>query len=192
MRKRRRYASFFEPHLSSKFDLEDGKKLKQLKEGHIVGAGLDAIERSGDIRITSLQQNPDAPPDFIAKDENEQCIGIEVVELVDQFAIEQNEKGFDYVRFWNFEEVTNKIRQILQTKDGKIFRGGQYHKIVILIHVDEPSITFESLSKTIVDHKFRGLRQVDEAYLLFSFDPNFSDNLLDFPVIKLVVERVNN
>ena len=147
------------------------------------------MKRSGDRRFISFHTNPDDPPDCIAYDKDDRLIAIEVVELVDQFAVEQTERDNNLIRIWQAEDVIKKIGDILQTKDKKTYRSGNYHRIVIVIHVDEPLITYNAYSGRIKDQIFCGYSQVDEAYLLFSFDPSFSENPNDFPLIKLFVEK---
>jgi len=108
------------------------------------------------------------PPDCIVKDPSGNDVGVEVSELVDKRAIEKVERGINTTRLWRENEVIQEIEKILKEKDLKRYHGS-YSKIVVIIHTDEVSIEYEHIKPTIENHLFPPLKQIDEAYLLFSY-----------------------
>jgi hypothetical protein len=68
--------------------------------------------------------------------------------------------------------VISEIDRILKEKDGKSYHGGPYSKFIVVIHTDEYSMSYASYAQGLQKRYFSGYNQVDEAYLLFSFDPS--------------------
>jgi len=99
---------------------------------------------------------------------------VEVTELVCQEAARRNQKGERIYRDWQTHEVLRKVKDRLQEKDAKVYRGGPYSKIVAIVHTDEPVIAYESYHDPLAAESFGPFVQIQEAYFLFSYDPNHS------------------
>lgn len=51
--------------------------------------------------------------------------------------------------------------------------GGKYQKLIVLVFTDEFEITYNACHSAIERHQFTGLCNIDEAYLLYSYDPGY-------------------
>ena len=69
------------------------------------------------------------------------------------------------------------------SKDIKVFYGGPYEKIILLIHTDEPFLPYEEFEKHISTHCFNKTDKIDDVYLFFSYSPK----LACCPYIKLKI-----
>jgi len=171
----RPYARFWEwPH-------------KQMKEINIVRDFLLAMNVCGvkEYHSPALGPSKNDPPDCIIKNTLGESIGIELCELVSEGAIKENIKGNNVYCDWTDVDILNKTRSILNNKDTKIYMGGPYKKIVILIHTDEPTINIDSCKILFSSENFGKYRNISEAYFLLSYDPNHKC----CPYIKL---NINN
>lgn len=166
----RKYASFFEWF----------KREKKLKEVGIVQCLFDSMAESGTLSYNGLIASEADPPDCIAKDLSEDLVGFEVRELVDQQAIEMNESGKEVYRDWNTSEVFQEIQNIIIEKDSKKY-SGPYKKIILVIPTDEPTLNYKELKNVLNKHTFNKTRQINEAYLLFSYHAETQN----YPFIKL-------
>jgi len=169
--KMRKYASFF--------DWPD----KSIKERGVVNNLFSSMRKAGCCQYSNVAIAEHDPPDCIATDEEGNTVGIEVSELVDEEAVRRNQQGKDVYRLWDADSVIDHIQQILLNKDGKPYQGGPYAKLILVIHTDEPEITPECYIPIIQQHTFAGMRQIDEAYLLFSYIP--APAMPDYPFIRL-------
>jgi hypothetical protein len=157
---RRKYANFFEAPT---------KKLKELwvseewLSTYGVGHGYDE---------ESLVASNDQWPDCEVKMYSGGLCGIEVTELVDQECIERNENNQDVYRRWNDDGIVEAIEQRLKDKNTKS-HGGKYQKLIVLIHTDEVEITFDRGNKALEAHIFSGLKNINEAYLVYSYEPTY-------------------
>ncbi len=80
--------------------------------------------------------------------------------------------------FNNYKE----IQKILDEKDSNEFKGDPFSKKVALIHTDEPIIcSDDNCKKAIESHSFNSLSQIQEAYIVFFYDPKIKT----YPYIKL-------
>ena len=98
--------------------------------------------------------------------------GIEVTELADNECIILNEKNKDVYRHWSNEDIIEGIEKRLRTKNARS-HGGQYQKLIVLIHTDEFEIAYDIFNKIIEEHEFPGLKNIDDAYLVYSYDPRY-------------------
>ena len=112
------------------------------------------------------------PPDCTLSDNEGRVVAVEIVELVSEEAVRNTEQGKSALKYWSREEVEKKIATILREKDGKSYHGGPYSKKIVLIHTDEYTMSYEAYARHLREIYFSGYKQVDEAYLLFSFDPS--------------------
>lgn len=158
---------------------------KQLKEIHIVKDLLYSMNIQGFNEYHSPEFGPSKndPPDCVAKNKFMEIIGIEVCELVSEVAIKENIKGNNVYFDWTDKDILDKIKYILCEKDNKKYVGGPYRKIVVLIHTDEPIVNIDVCKKLLSSERFGGFRNISEAYIILSYDPNYKC----CPYIKLNV-----
>jgi len=174
LRRGRKYASFFEwPD-------------RKLKERGVVDYLLRSMELGGEVEYSEPIPSLDDPPDCVVSDRDGRLVAVEVTELVSAEAIRRNQQGEDVYRDWKPNEVTDEINSLLQKKDDKRFHGEPYAKKVVLIFTDE--IILQARKEEYVDYlagqSFGPVKQVDEAYLLFSYD-----GIDRCPYIKLRLNR---
>lgn len=160
MIKRRRYASYY--------DWPD----KKIKELGIVKALIEAMLLNGNAFFRSPRVAIKDPPDCVAEDLAGGFVALEVPELVSEDAVRENSRGNRV--YWDADtgDVIAAIDEILQEKDRKKFQGGPYSRVVVVIHTAEPVVTYREFGPVLGKHVFPALKQLDEAYLLFSYDPS--------------------
>ena len=100
---RRKYASH----------LEWFRAEKQLKEVGVVRCLLESISQDS---YRNLRPCEIDPPDCLANNVDGTMVGFEVRELVDQKAIELNERGEKVYRHWTDVEIREEIAVILKEK----------------------------------------------------------------------------
>jgi len=111
-------------------------------------------------------------PDCEVKMTTGKLCGIEVTELVDSECIKLNEKNNDVYCHWSNEDIIDGIEKRLREKNTRS-HGGKYQKLIVLIHTDEFEIDYDTFNKIIIEHEFSGLKNIDEAYLVYSYDPRY-------------------
>lgn len=157
---KRKYASFFEWY----------KREKSIKELGVVRTLIESVSGSF-TAYQNLRPSTNDPPDVLADNTDGALVGFEVRELVDQEAVELNERGTAVYRDWSHSEVVQELHKIVDEKDSKIYSGGPYQKLILVIPTDEPMLIQRELKPVLENHEFGQTRQLHEAYLLFSYDP---------------------
>jgi hypothetical protein len=170
---RRKYAPFFDWHEKSR------------KELGVVEQLVRTMEARGEVEYRSLRCWSQDPPDCIGKDNTGKTVAFEVTELVSEEAVRMNQKGRQVYRDWRPAEVVNRIDEILKDKDSKVYSGGPYCRIAVLIHTAEQVISFEEYGHILAEHTFGPLKQVTEAFLLMHYDPRLGN----CPYIRLSLAR---
>ena len=175
---------------------------KPLKELGVVREWLRSMESRGEAAYSNPISALNDPPDCVVLDREGREVAVEVTEFVSSRAIETNQgrRWEDQVyRNWRPNEVSTKIDDIIQNKDGKTFKGGPYAKKILLIFTDEDTLVSRRFeyAKGLPELSFGPVEQIDEAYLLFSYvgrvlpyyqqdnpsyDPEFDEG---YPYIKL-------
>lgn len=179
MKQRRKYANHWE--WPDKLRKELGIVEDWLESMRLAGENIYSEPRNG--------PSPNQAPDCIILDKNGKNVAVELREFVCQKAVEENQKrerGKEVYRDWSYPEVVNEIREILKKKDQKNYHGGPYSKIILLIHIDEPVISYSDYKEPLASEKFNSLRQVNEAFLVFSYDPGTKER---YPYIKLTFKQ---
>lgn len=128
----------------------------------------------GDLALTNLRPAEHDPPDVLANDVAGRIVGIEIVELVDPSAVRANEQRGDeppVMRFWTESEVLGRVDQLVKGKDGKKYLGGPFGRIIVAVHTDEPDVRYDAYAPALRGLTIAGLKQVDEVYVVFSYDP---------------------
>jgi len=161
----RKYANFFEGGT------------KELKEKFITNEWLNTYGISHGYNEDTLSSVDDQWPDCEISTNSGELCGIEVTELVDTDCIRQNQRGANVYRHWTNKEIIEAIAVRLRNKNTKS-HGGKYKGLIVLIHTDEFEIQFNDCNKAIEKHCFARLENIDEAYLLYSYDPKYQKYLV--------------
>jgi hypothetical protein len=133
---------------------------------------LESMEIAGESLYHSPRICEHDPPDCIAEDRRGRSVALEVTELVDEDAVAQAASGDTSLRLLEFDEVVERIRAILRKKDRAVCGVGSHSKIVLLICTDEYTLkTYRDCVEALKNRRFSPLKRIDEAYVLFSFDP---------------------
>jgi hypothetical protein len=156
----RKYANFFEGGM------------KVLKEDFVAQEWLNRYESQNGYMESTLQSVDDEWPDCTVEMESGGFCGIEVTELVDEVCIQLNQEGKNVYRHWTIQEVISAFDSRLKAKN-RMMHGGKYQKLIVLNFTDEFEITFSAFHEVIERHQFTGLSNIDEAYLLYSYDPRY-------------------
>lgn len=161
---------------------------KQIQEKGVVGDLCESIlAEEGSLNWSQLQPGP-APnlaPDCLAKDKNDQWVGFEVTELVDETSIANAERGMacDF-KEWSEEELVRKIQEIIRKKcDSSSWKEHQRSTNVLVMHTDEPwlRISHQEHSSILKAHVFIAAPFLHEAYLLYSYIPGLDH----YPYVRL-------
>lgn len=159
LKRQRKYANFFDWHK------------KDEKELGIIETLFESMKLHGINTFQNLRISQKDPPDCIAEDQSGNLIGIEVCELVDEEVVRLNAQGKNVYRDWTIDEIVKQLEMIIDEKDYKLFHGGPYKKLILIIHTDEFVINFQTLQPILETYQFKKTNQITEAYLLFSYDP---------------------
>jgi len=174
IRNRRKYAAFF--------DWPD----KAVKECDVVCELLGSMHARGDYRYTNkVEPVDDDWPDCVIRDSGGVQVGVEVTEFVDQKAIEMCERGKNVYREWSDQAVREKIAQILNRKDEKTHHGNLYGKLILVIHNDEVDLPSSRLFHIFDASPFPRTRNIDEAYIICSYEPKPDNAPNPYPYIRL-------
>ncbi len=160
----RKYASFFQWHKKEVMELKLCSELVKYfqEEGN-----------SGFTKITEGDDPPDCIITHIGKD-----IAVEVTELVVQDSIEdQVRHNLAYVigPEWTESLLAEKLNCILAKKDNPAKRSElrkTYHRYILLIHTDEDELDVSSFIRLLDKNKINRTTLIDEAYVLFSYNPS--------------------
>jgi hypothetical protein len=162
LRRRRRYASFFQGSSKTGTEFIVATKL------------LESMELATDVHYRNLR--PVAPhhdpPDCVADDLDGKPVGIEVTELVTREAVEANtEEGPAKYWDWRPDEVTRLLDFRVRKKDDKAFNGGPYAERVLVVHSAEPILESGFVAEALADYILPCLRQLTSAYLVLKYEP---------------------
>jgi hypothetical protein len=166
--KQRLYASFF----------KGGTKPQE--ELAVVSRLLESMAAHGEARFLEPSVSAVDLPDCVAKTSDGTWVAIEVTELVceeavrinakrDRHAIKRMEPRVEVMRRWDQRDFIGHISSRLRDKDAKHLKGGPYGHYVVALHTDEPELERDECERWLRDHTFGPLRQIHEAYLLFSY-----------------------
>ena len=155
---------------------------KEIEGWGVVKSLIESMEVNGEKIYHSPRAYKPDPPDCIAKDTDKNLVGFEVTALTDSSEAREHVKGNPVFRDWTPQEVIQEIQKKLDEKERKIFHGGPYSKKIIILHTHNWVIEQECIT-AIQEHSFEPLSQLNEAYLLLSYDPVIER----YPYIKLKV-----
>ena len=168
--KQRAYAAFFKLGSKAQEELTVVKKL------------LGSMQARGEAKYYEPRLAPSDPPDCVAQTADGASVAVEVTELVcedsvrinaqqDREAIRRMEPGVAVVRAWNKQDFITRISERLNDKDSKKLKSGPFASYVVAIHTDEPLLDQQQCASWLRDCVFGPFRQINEAYLLFSYMP---------------------
>lgn len=160
----REHANFFDWHN------------KDTKELHICSLLINYLNNSEGEFIESYDLGTD-PPDCIATSKDKE-VGIEIVELVDQKAIE-NQIRYKWASAhqepWTRDKLMTQLNKLIQDKDSPSLKSQlmkKYERYIVLIHTDEPELRIVELDNFYSESSLKSTELVTDVYLLFSYDPN--------------------
>jgi hypothetical protein len=164
---------------------------RELEEWGIVDTLKRSLEKSkaGFFDQVTARGRGNDPPDCEASLHNGRKLGIEVTELVDPEAIMAYKNGaVDKWAEWSREKLINSITKRLEAKDiSKNIKGGPYDLYIVVIHTDEPILSFDYIFPILSEYIFKYYSIIDRAFLLMSYDQKY--NLC--PYIELNISSEN-
>ena len=186
------------PYASLREGPKDTPEKRFIIEQSTVQELLRSMESRGESEYSGLILPPPSgdPPDCIVFDRSGRPVAVEVTEFVSRKAIEKNLKikrdpqktqQDSIYRDWSLNEVVEKLNDIIRNKDGKTFKGGPYAKTILVIHTDEFRLLIDRegvYERDLPSQSFGPVKQIDEAHLLFSYEPGVGS-----PYIKLPLNR---
>lgn len=164
---------------------------KEHKELGVVRDWLEALSREGEHRYTALRMAERDPPDCLLQNKDGDAVGVEVAEFVSQAAVEINERArpgpgqrpkiedMVYAQ-WDKASFIDGLAALITTKDDKVFIGGPYSELILLVHTDEPLLVTEECHRWLTEHRFDRCSQLTDVYFVHSYQPT-----LGYPVSKL-------
>jgi hypothetical protein len=142
---------------------------KPVMERGIVREFLDSMHHDGDMRYRNARSVNDDWPDCEVDDERGNTVAVEVTELADEEAVRRAQWGEMDFSYWTDGEIKEQVRSILARKNLRSSHGGLYSKVILVIHTDE--FTHSRLFPIIRDTEFMGLENIQEAFVITSYDP---------------------
>ncbi len=175
--KDRGYASFF--------DWPD----RDQEEVGVVLSLFESILESEGLHYSGLRARGQGndPPDCEAITPDGSRIGIEVTELVDEEGIKNAKAGrrYDWAT-WDKAKVESYLLARISAKDKpRDLKGGPYTRYWVVIHCDEPELNHERVQSLLNGWAGTRTTLVDDAFLLFSYDPKHER----CPYIRLPIKR---
>jgi hypothetical protein len=127
---------------------------------------LMALKARGELDFSKVRPFKPDPPDFVAEAMDGTTIAIELREFVSEEVIRRTAKGERVMARWTDEQFFRGIDKIIRSKDGKIFKGGPYSRIILIIPTDEPTISSEMVTRVFAARQFDKPRNMTDAYLM--------------------------
>ena len=183
--KSRGYASYWEWKLD-----------KQQPELHAARVLSRFLFRDQDYSVSSVTNDP---PDAVVQ-LGTRRYGIEVMEIVDQKAVERASKRkkqglpveYDWAN-WNSDRLYEALEQGLVTKARKLAVHAQnYDELLLAFVTDESMIDFR-LAAAVAGRIHSDTRYINRAFVILSYDPN-ADELVfpdQCPIFELEIKQSN-
>jgi hypothetical protein len=147
---------------------------RQLEEWAIVDSLKESLEKANAVFFNSLvaRGRGNDPPDCEANLFEGGKLGIEVTELVDPAAIMAYKNGdTNQQAEWSKDKLIKSITHRLIAKDiSTNLKGGPYDQYILVIHTDEPLLTFDYAYPLLSTTLFQYYSLIDRAFLLISYD----------------------
>lgn len=166
----RNHASFFNWHD------------KEIKEIGIATDFFVQLEKISDDRLVEIE-NAEDPPDAKVITQNNEVIGIELTEIVNEKAIEHQIKGdsryVNEVLKWNKDNTIQEIESIINKKNRLCENVPEvYERKVLLIFTDEPRLESHKIEEYIQGHTWPEANNFDEIYILTGYEPKVGSLVL--------------
>lgn len=166
IRRARGYADFF--GWATNRDLEELGVLTSLAESLEADVSLFFTD-------VTIRGRGNDPPDLEARCSSGSRVAFEITELVDSQAIQTYLAGRPYESAeWNKEKFLSTLSTLLSAKNERFhnLKGAPYPGgYVVVVFTDEPELPCSTVAAYLQGHVFTGLRNVDRAFLLLSYDP---------------------
>jgi hypothetical protein len=147
---------------------------RQLEEWAIVDSLKESLEKANAGFFNSLvaRGRGNDPPDCEANLFEGGKLGIEVTELVDPIAILAYKNGDTSQQAeWSEAKLIKSITHRLRAKDiSTNLKGGPYDQYILVIHTDEPLLSFDYTYPLLSNMQFQYYSLIDRAFLLMSYD----------------------
>jgi hypothetical protein len=150
---------------------------RNLGEWGVVTCLVESLERDGKNILNSLKRRgcQNDPPDCEGLSNDGMRIAIEVTELVDEDAIKKYKSGFPCeCAIWDKKKFIGLLQKRLSIKDSKYpdlkeppYDGGYF----VVVHTDETMLDRITVESYLLDHEFKNLSNLTQAFLLLSYDP---------------------
>ena len=153
------------------FALSYCREQNEIEVAHVLNEELRNRGKESFHSIVSRGQSND-PPDCEARGNNEERIGIEVTELVDEYSIVAAKKRELFIQdILPPLHVIEQISTIIRRKDGAIVKGGPYDSYILIIYCDDPMFLDHGIQNAIRNAQFGPTSLIDRAYYLESYLP---------------------
>ena len=150
---------------------------RQVEEWAIVDALKESLEKanSGFFNSVVARGRGNDPPDCQAALVEGGRLGIEGTELVDPAAIMAYKNGnTGHSAEWDEQKLVNAIARRLKVKDvPQNIKGGPYDLYMLVIHTDEPALSFDYTYPLLSKLPFQFFSLIDRAFLLMSYDKKY-------------------
>ena len=150
---------------------------RDMEEWGVVTSLAESLRLDGSLFFEKLRRRgrPNDPPDCEAVDASGRRLAIEVTELVDSEAIRAYKRGkiYDWAE-WGQDKFLLNLAKCLAAKDERFnaLKGGPYDAgYVVVVHTDEPLLSYEVVKSFLKEHSFPPCRHVSRAFLVLSWDP---------------------
>jgi hypothetical protein len=146
---------------------------RQIEEWAIVDSLKESLEKANAGFFNSLiaRGRGNDPPDCEAILIEGGKVGIEVTELVDPAAIVAYKNGnTGHLAEWSEHKLIKAIEERLDVKDASTLKGGPYDLYMLVIHTDEPRLSFDYTHPILSKYPFKFYNLINRAFLLMSYD----------------------
>ena len=150
---------------------------REMEELGIVDSLKESLEKTNAGFFNSLlaRGRGNDPPDCEAMLFEGGKLGIEVTELVDAEAIMAHKSGnTNHWAEWSEQKLIESITRRLEKKDvSKNIKGGPYDLYMLVIHTDEPMLSFDYTYPILSGYPFEFFSVIKRAFLLMSYEPKY-------------------
>ncbi|MBE0658608.1 MAG: hypothetical protein IH602_13030 [Bryobacteraceae bacterium] len=159
----RRHANYF----STSDDRSDG----ELEVVLVLGGSLEQDGR-GFYHSPKPRGKGEDPPDCEALSSDDEPIGFEVTELVEEASLKADHRGEPHLSPpCSTSALIDRIQGRIDKKDKPSeVKGGPYKQYVLVIHSDEPRVLDHELAKHLRAHTFGPTRLIDRVFFLMSYN----------------------
>lgn len=174
---------------------------KELVEAEVGRQLRDFLVKQGRAIEGTVQNRPPPYPDVVLKDQLDGEWGIEVTEIVDSSAarigrkvhrgaLPESERVY---RAWTPEELSEKLKERVARKDGKLANPPtELSKMILAIHTDELTIDVSMVRETLSKIELPLVTEsIDMVFFVMSYSPRSDLSIFPngYPVFEIPVVR---